>query len=569
MGATTHGGLSGKPESILIKIKLDGDLTRGGWVEAQVTEWIGAGEAARRLGINGEDGRASLFDAGEVDALARRGRPRHPRAGEFVIESALTEITSDRTCYRGLDITVLAARYELEDAAWLLWTGALTGRERGSWRAAEAALRAGRAAQAALPPGTLPLERFGVIVAALAAADPLRLQLDPPAVIAAAQAIMAGLVDCLPAPGGDTGGDGDPGAGGLTGRLWAKLRPGPPDDALKGALRAALVLLADHELAASTFAARVAASVRADPYAVVATGLGAAGGALHGGASLGVEAMLAAAAGPGDVPRVVGSLLRRGERIPGCGHFVYRAGDPRAAFLLGERGGRGDVRGGSHCGLDRPRPGGVRAAHAAAPPRPLHRPAPRGQRESGRRAAAFSLRERSREQEPAMAVRRLNHAVLYVHDLASVVRFYTEALGFEIRTELAGRAAFLRAPGSANDHDLGLFALDGSGPIPGEAAPRVGLYHLAWEVGTLAELDEARRRLADRGALVGASDHRVSKSLYAKDPSGIEFEVMWRVPAEDWEAELSSGPMIAPLDLAEARARWGDRATGAAAGSVT
>jgi catechol-2,3-dioxygenase len=168
-----------------------------------------------------------------------------------------------------------------------------------------------------------------------------------------------------------------------------------------------------------------------------------------------------------------------------------------------------------------------------------------------------------------MAVRRLNHAVLYVNDLASAVDFYTATLGFEIRAEMGGRAAFLRAPGSANDHDLGLFALDGSAPIPGDAAPRTGLYHLAWEVGTLAELDEARQRLAARGALVGASDHRVSKSLYAKDPSGIEFEVMWRVPAEDWAAELSTGPMIAPLDLDEARARWGDRATGAAAGSVT
>ena len=168
-----------------------------------------------------------------------------------------------------------------------------------------------------------------------------------------------------------------------------------------------------------------------------------------------------------------------------------------------------------------------------------------------------------------MAVRRLNHAVLYVYDLASTVAFYAETLGFEVRSEMAGRAAFLRAPGSANDHDLGLFALDGGAPIPRDAAPRVGLYHLAWEVGTLSELEEMRGRLAARGALVGASDHRVSKSLYAKDPSGIEFEVMWRVPAEDWEAELSSGPMIAPLDLAEARARWGDRATGAAAGSVT
>ena len=314
-----------------------------------MTEWLGAGEAARRLGIKqatlysyvsrgvlrrraGEDGRSSLFDAGEVESLARRGRPRHPGAGEFVIESALTEITSDRACYRGLDITALAARYELEDAAWLLWTGELTGRDRGPWRATEAALRAGRAAQAALPPGTLPLERFGVIVPALAAADPLRLQLDPPAVITAAQAIMAGLVDCLPV----SAGVGVGGGASLTERLWGKLCPGSPDDGLKGALRAALVLLADHELAASTFAARVAASVRADPYAVVATGLGAAGGALHGGASLGVEAMLAAAAGPQDVARAVGSLLRRGERIPGFGHFVYRSGDPRAAFLLGE-----------------------------------------------------------------------------------------------------------------------------------------------------------------------------------------------------------------------------------------
>jgi citrate synthase len=101
------------------------------------------------------------------------------------------------------------------------------------------------------------------------------------------------------------------------------------------ALSAALVLLADHELAASTLAARVAASVRADPYAVVGTGLGAMSGALHGGASLGAETLLAAARGPDDVPRVVGELLRRGEKVPGFGHFVYRNGDPRAIVLLG------------------------------------------------------------------------------------------------------------------------------------------------------------------------------------------------------------------------------------------
>jgi catechol-2,3-dioxygenase len=165
-----------------------------------------------------------------------------------------------------------------------------------------------------------------------------------------------------------------------------------------------------------------------------------------------------------------------------------------------------------------------------------------------------------------MAVRRLNHAVLYVADLAAAVGFYTDALGFEVRTEIPGVAAFLRAPGSANDHDLGLFeAADGVAP----QGRYLGLYHLAWEVGTLAELAEVRQRLTALGALVGASDHRVSKSLYAKDPSGIEFEVMWRVPAQDWEEELRGGAMIGPLDLEGEIARWGGRVTGAAAGSVT
>ena len=164
-----------------------------------------------------------------------------------------------------------------------------------------------------------------------------------------------------------------------------------------------------------------------------------------------------------------------------------------------------------------------------------------------------------------MSVRRLNHAVLYVSDLSRAVEFYRETLGFEVRTEVPERAAFLRAPDSANDHDLGLFAV---GPAPAPER-RVGLYHLAWEVGTLSDLADIRSRLSAAGALVGASDHRVSKSLYAKDPDGIEFEVMWRVPVQDWESELSHGDMIAPLDLEGARARWGNQVTGAAAGSPT
>ena len=167
-----------------------------------------------------------------------------------------------------------------------------------------------------------------------------------------------------------------------------------------------------------------------------------------------------------------------------------------------------------------------------------------------------------------MAVRRLNHAVLYVNGLKRTVDFYTEALGFEVRTEIPGRAAFLRAPGSVNDHDLGVFDI-GAGHASGR--PEIGLYHLAWEVGTLAELVEARGKLLAAGALVGESDHRVSKSLYAKDPSGIEFEVLWRVPVEDWESELAVGGAITlPLDWERTLARWDNqRVTGAAAGSST
>ncbi|GAA1957527.1 VOC family protein [Kitasatospora viridis] len=165
-----------------------------------------------------------------------------------------------------------------------------------------------------------------------------------------------------------------------------------------------------------------------------------------------------------------------------------------------------------------------------------------------------------------MPVRRLNHAVLYIRDVATSVAFYTEVLGFKVDAEIPGRAAFLSASETLNDHDLGLFAIgaDAPGPQPG----RVGLYHLAWEVGTLGELAETGRVLSEHGALVGASDHGVSKSFYAKDPDGNEFEVMWRVPREDWPTAELAGPR--QLDLQGAIERWGaDLATGAAAGSAT
>lgn len=322
-----------------------------------MADYLTAAEAARRLGVKpatlyayvsrgvlsrvrAPDGRTSLFGAEEVEQLARRGRPRRPAGvADITVESAITEITGDSLRFRGLDATRLAVSRTFEEVAELLWTGEFpSGRESGRepWRARPAALAAGRAAQAALPAGTLPLERLQVIVPAMAATDPLRLQLDRPAVIAAGQNIIAGMVDCL--PGDVTSAAAEPVAGRLWSRLCAGNGPGHgqgrPAPGLMRALSAALVLLADHELAASTLAARAAASVRADPYAVVGTGLGAMSGALHGGASLGAETLMAAASGPEDVPRVVAELLRRGEKVPGFGHFVYRGGDPRAILLL-------------------------------------------------------------------------------------------------------------------------------------------------------------------------------------------------------------------------------------------
>ena len=104
-----------------------------------------------------------------------------------------------------------------------------------------------------------------------------------------------------------------------------------------------------------------------------------------------------------------------------------------------------------------------------------------------------------------MTIKRLNHAVLYVRDVDRSVRFYEEALGFSVKFSFPG-AAFLQVPGSHNDHDLGLF---GVGPEAGDnpaGRGTVGLYHLAWEVETLGELQDLAGRLSGMGALVGAQD---------------------------------------------------------------
>ncbi|WP_248963064.1 VOC family protein [Sphaerisporangium perillae] len=156
-----------------------------------------------------------------------------------------------------------------------------------------------------------------------------------------------------------------------------------------------------------------------------------------------------------------------------------------------------------------------------------------------------------------MPVHRLNHAVLYVRDVERSVTFYQQALGFRVVMGMPG-AAFLQAPASNNDHDLGLFQI---GPQAGESQAgraTVGLYHLAWEVETLDDLESIAAKLSELGSLVGASDHSTTKALYAKDPDGIEFEVSWLVPAHlITEETLAGRSSIKPLDIAREKERYG------------
>jgi catechol-2,3-dioxygenase len=157
----------------------------------------------------------------------------------------------------------------------------------------------------------------------------------------------------------------------------------------------------------------------------------------------------------------------------------------------------------------------------------------------------------------AIKVARLNHAVLYVRDLARSVDFYSRAFGFEEIAREGGMMAFLRAAGSDNHHDLGLFQVGSNAEQP--AARAVGLYHLAWEVPTIEDLARAASVLTEFNALTGMSDHGATKSLYGCDPDGIEFEIMWMVPRDHW-GEHERRAVVQPLDLKLELERFGARA---------
>ena len=315
-----------------------------------MTRMLESEEAARRLGVKlptlyayvsrgllsshpAPGGRRSLFAAEDVEALAKRSRGgRTTETRLATVTTSTTQLRDDGPVYRGTPATVLATTVPYEEAAELLWRGDPELLWRGDserptgWEPVR--LRPPRAL------GASDRLRWAVLMAG--AADPLRSDLRPPSVVAVARRLVATMVSVLPGPAPD------PPPLELDGRRWhhtvagaltARLAP-EPGAALVRAVNAALILLADHELATSTVAVRVAASTRADLYDALLAGLGVVAGPLHGGASLLAYALMSDAERVGP-ERALDETLRWHPRLPGFGHAVYRGVDPRFTVLKG------------------------------------------------------------------------------------------------------------------------------------------------------------------------------------------------------------------------------------------
>lgn len=303
---------------------------------ATVYAYVSRGQLTRR---RGEGGSGSTFDPSEVDALAVRSRREAAQPDEVAVgrlRTGITLIEEDRLFYRGVDACALAATYAYEEVAAWLWTG--TSAPGTRFTAPPPVLAAARHAVASLPRHSGSADRLRVAVIAAASADPLRFDLRTDAVVHTARGLLPALVEALPLAGGGEGelppapeGTGGPG---LAGRLWSRLTSRTPGPEEVRVLDSALILLLDHDLAASTLAARVAASSRAHPYAVVSAGLGAMDSPLHGAASGLAHRMLTEVLERGDAAPVVADHLRAGRPVPGLGHRLYTSRDPRAQALF-------------------------------------------------------------------------------------------------------------------------------------------------------------------------------------------------------------------------------------------
>lgn len=292
--------------------------------------WLTAAEALARLGSKPQtlyanvsrgriaakpdpaDSRRSLYSAEDVERLAARARGRRSaetvaaetvKWGEPVLPSALSTVVAGRLYYRGKDAAVLSRTGRVENVATLLWGG--------DWHDDAPPAHVDDA-------GGLPAA-FAVL-ASRAAHDPPSYGRSDQVLRPEAGSILMAVAGALTGP--------------LTGSLHGRLANlwGRPD--LKDTLRRALVLLADHELNASTFAARVAVSTGASLAAATLAGLAALSGPLHGDASTSVFALVERVRAVGAGP-AVREWLGQGRPIPAFGHRLYPAGDVRAVELLG------------------------------------------------------------------------------------------------------------------------------------------------------------------------------------------------------------------------------------------
>lgn len=306
--------------------------------------WLSSDEAAEALGVKLETlyayvsrgliasekapgERRSRYRRADVEHLARSsGKGGRAGALEIVIETRLTLLEpSGQLFYRGWNVEDAAESATFEEVATWLWTAQRTHPRFDAPPALAAAARS----VAATVDGA-PLERARAAMVGMRSADPLRDDRRPMAVATAARAIIATLLDVLPLVGEPA-----PAGASVARRLWPRLSPLPASRARTRQLEVALVLLADHELAASTLAARVAASTWADPYLVVTAGLAALGGPLHGGSAELARGLLREVRdGGASGAAAVGARLRASELIPGFGHSVYLERDPRAEVLL-------------------------------------------------------------------------------------------------------------------------------------------------------------------------------------------------------------------------------------------
>jgi citrate synthase len=286
-------------------------------------------EAARRLGVKVSTlyayvsrglleshpepgGRRSLFELDDLERLAARSRGgRQTESRLATITTAVTQLRQDEgPVYRGQLATQLADSTSFEAVASLLWNDD----DDGGWLAPDLGLC----------PLVDTVDRMRWALVMCGATDPLRSDLRPEALARSARRTVAALVDVV--------GTSPAGSGSMARRLAEQLGgQGPSLSA--AAVNAALVLLADHELATSTMAVRLAASTRADLYDALMAGLATMAGPLHGGASQQAFELLVAAERDG-ASRALNDALRWFRYLPGFGHTIYKSGDPRFTALL-------------------------------------------------------------------------------------------------------------------------------------------------------------------------------------------------------------------------------------------